>query len=232
MRRHRKPEVQVPNISLLQYNWRGIRDRHIEKAKVFNRPGFEENTRLVSHNLNDLLNADALLRRVDAIPRIQKQKELQPKKQLADLEHYVIQNLLASYGVSGNGPAQLQGYLREAWFLTAYPQQLVPFRQGPPSLKVFLTFDEENQECIFCEKNEKGYPVPRELHLGIARIKIHEKASKRLWLTRNFEVELEALAEQQALSLRSVSLRYGELNFRYDERAKYEYNDQFGLVKI
>ena len=81
VRRHRKAEVQIPNISLLQYNWRGIRDKHRENAKVFNRPGFEDKVRLESHNLDELLDADALLQRVDAIPRIQKPKDLQHKKQ-------------------------------------------------------------------------------------------------------------------------------------------------------
>lgn len=232
VRRHRKTEVLTPNISLLQYNWKGVRDRHIENAKVFNRPGFEDKVRLDSHNLNELLDTDALLQHVDAIPRIKKSNDLRPKKQLADLEHYVIHGLLANYGKESKGPAELQGYLREAWFLTAYPQQLVPFRQGAPSLKIFLTFDEDKQVCTFCEKNEKGFPVPRELPLGISRSQIDAQASKRLWLIRNFEAEITARAEQQEVSLRSVSLRYGELSFPYNEKAKYEYNDQFGLVKV
>lgn len=233
VRRHRKTaEVQTPNISLLQYNWRGIRDKHRENAKVFNRPGFEDKVRLESHNLNELLDADTLLQRVDAIPRIQKPKYLQHKKQLADLEHYVIHSLLANYRKESKGPAELQGYLREAWFLTAYPQQLVPFRQGAPSLKIFLTFDEDKQACTFCEKNEKGFPVPRELPLGISRNRTDAQASKRLWLKRDFEAEITVLAEQQEVSLRSVSMRYGELSFPHNEKAKYEYNDQFGLVRI
>src|SRR5690606_10552003 len=134
VRRHRKTEVQTPNISLLQYNWKGVKYNHKKDERVFIRPGFEDKVRLKSHNLNDLLDADALLQRVDAIPRIQKPEDPQPEKQLADLEHCVIKELLANYGKKNIGPADLQGYLREAWFLTACPQQLVPFRQGVPSL--------------------------------------------------------------------------------------------------
>ncbi len=232
VRRHRKIGVEVPNISLLQYNWRGVRDKHLENGKVFNRPGFEDQIRLASHNLNDLLDADALLQRVDAIARIQKSKDLQPKKQLADLEHYVICKLLANYGRDGNGPAQLQGYLREAWFLTAYPQHIVSFRKSPPSLKVFLAFDENKQACTFCEKNEKGFPVPRELPLGIDRVQLATEASKRLWLQRDFEAEIASMADAQDMSMRRASLRYGELSFWHDESAKYKYNDQFGLVRV
>ncbi|WP_264769754.1 type I-F CRISPR-associated helicase Cas3f [Coxiella burnetii] len=233
VRRHRKTEVQFPNISLLQYNWRGVRDSHREKAIVFKWPGFEDSKhRLESHDLKKLLDANAILQRVDAIPRIQKPKDLQPKKKLADLEHSVIKSLLANYRSDSNGPANLQGYLREAWFLTAYPQQLVPFRQGQSNLKVFLTFDEDKQVYMFCEKNEKGFPVPRELPLGISRVQLDDNASKRLWLKRNFEKEIQALSEKQEVSMRNASMRYGELSFPYYEKNKYEYNDQFGLVRV
>lgn len=232
VRRHRKTEVQTPNISLLQYNWRGVRNNHRENSKVFNRPGFEEKVRLDSHNLSELLDADALLQRVDAIPRIQKTRDLRHKKQLADLEHHVIKSLLANYRKESKGPAELQGYLREAWFLTAYPQQLVPFREGSPNLKIFLTFDEDKQAFTFCEKNERGFPVPRELPLGIRRVELDLEASNRLWLKRDFETEIMALAGQKDMSMRSLSLRYGELTFPYSEKVNYEYNDQLGLVKI
>jgi len=70
------------------------------------------------------------------------------------------------------------------------------------------------------------------LPLGITRVQLDTVSSERLWLKRDFESEIEALAQQQEVSVRSVSLRYGELSFPYSEKAKYEYNDQFGLVKV
>ena len=234
VRRHRKTAVSEPNISLLQYNWKGIKNKHRDNFPVFNRPGFEGEgkNKLESHNLNSLVDANALLERLDAIPRIKKPQSLQPTKQLADLEHSVIKSLLADYRTESKGPAQLQGYLREAWFLTAYPQKLVPFRDGPPNLKIFLTFDEDQQECIFCEKNEKGFPVPREKVLNIKRVNLKPEEVERLWLARNYELEIEMLAEQLEKSLRSISMRYGELNFPHNEKANFEYNDQFGLVRV
>ena len=99
-------------------------------------------------------------------------------------------------------------------------------------MKIFLTFDENKQECTFCEKNEKGFPVQREILLKISRTTSDPEAAKRLWLLRDFDTEIATLAEQQELSLRRVSLRYGELSFPHDEKAKYEYNDQFGLVRV
>ncbi len=232
VRRHRSSETGQPNISLLQYNWKGIRDKHRENSKVFNRPGFEESILLETHNLNELVDADALAKCVDAIPRIQKPDALYPTKKLADLEHYVIRSLLATKPKSSFDPATLQGYLTSAWFLTAYPQKLVPFRQGPPNLKLFLTFDENEQTCFFCEKNEKGFPVNRERPLNIKRTNLNQAMLACLWMTRDFDTEIAVLAEQQEFSLRSASLRYGEISLPHNEKAKYEYNDQFGLVKI
>jgi len=54
----------------------------------------------------------------------------------------------------------------------------------------------------------------------------------RLWLQRNFQVEVESLAEQQERSLRRTSIRYGEIGFPHRDTASYEYSDQFGLVEI
>lgn len=233
VRRHRSGEVITPNISLMQYNWKGIKNHHREEALVFCRPGFETNQayRFSSHSLNDLVDVEALVKRVDAIPRIVRPQELKPQHQLADLEHHSIRASLANYGAKQIGPANMQGYLREAWFLTALPQELIKFRAGPPSTKVFLVFDEERQDYVFCEKNEQGYPINRESALAIQRVELSETELSRLWLKRDFGCEVEQLADKQESTCRVISLRYGELSFPYVEKGKYEYNDQFGLVK-
>ncbi len=231
VRRHRSSGTEQPNISLLQYNWKGIRYKHCENAKVFNQPGFEEERVLDSHNLHDLVDVAALARRLDATPRIKKPDRLRPHQRLVDLEHDITGSLLATYKTSQTGPADMQGYLREAWFLTALPQKLTPFRKGKSGLKIFLVFDEDKEICSFCEKNERGHPIPREIPLSINRVELGPEAMSRLWLERHFETTIEDLARQQELNLRYISLRYGELNFLYNEKTKYEYNDQLGLAR-
>ena len=126
----------------------------------------------------------------------------------------------------------MQGWLNDHWFLTALPQALAPFRKSEPSLKVFLVFNANQQVSRFCEKDEQGYAIERERTLNIQRITLSEQAQKRLWLTRDFDLACIALAGQQELSQRRISLRYGELSFRHDEKNQYGYNDQLGLVKI
>jgi CRISPR-associated endonuclease/helicase Cas3 len=244
VKRHRQGEVSEPNITLLQYNWKGIRDHHDENAKVFNRPGFEDLIRLTTHDIKKLIDVNLIAQRLDAIPRIQQSaqltanylRELNQASSLAELEHAATWHWLANYKSSGDkaqlGPQTLQGWLNHHWFLTALPQALAPFRKSEPSLKVFLVFDANQQFSRFCEKDDQGYAIEREGTLNIQRITLSEQAQQRLWLTRDFDHSCIALADQQALSQRRISLRYGELNFSHDEKKQYGYNDQLGLVKI
>jgi CRISPR-associated endonuclease/helicase Cas3 len=244
VRRHRQGEVSEPNISLMQYNWKGIREHNDDNAKVFNRPGFEDLIRLTTHDIKQLIDVNLIAQRLDAIPRIQQSaqltanylRELNQASSLAELEHAATWHWLANYKNSGDkalvGPQTLQGWLNHHWFLTALPQALAPFRKSEPSLQVFLVFDEDQQASQFCEKNGQGYAIEREITLNIQRLTLSKKPQQRLWLTRDFDHSCIALADQQELSQRRISLRYGELNFSHDEKKQYGYNDQLGLVKI
>ena len=232
VRRHRQSAVNHANISLMQYNWKGVRYKHKENQKVFNRPGFEETVLLESHDMNDLVDVATLAERIDAIPRIQKPDELNQTKLLADLEHYSIRSLLATRPKGCLTLDTLQGYLTSTWFLTAYPQKLMPFRNGQKNLKIYLSYFEDEQDYLFCEKNDKGFLVNREIPLNIKRANCSPGTLDRLWLVRSFQAEVELLAEQQERGLRQVSARYGELGFPHNDKETYEYSDQFGLVMI
>jgi CRISPR-associated endonuclease/helicase Cas3 len=232
VRRHREGEVYQPNISLLQYNWKGIENYGKELTPVFVRPGFETFFPLKTHNLVELIDEKVIAQKLDAIPRIQKplREQFNPQAKLADLEHADTKRLLTLE--TDTGPQSLMGYLRETWFLTALPQQLTAFRQSDPSLKVFLVYDSNTDRYFFCEKDEQGHAINREKPLGIVRSKLSESAQSRLWFKRDFAASVEKMAEAQELSQRRISLRYGELSFRHNEKKQYEYNDQLGLVKI
>ncbi len=240
VRRHREEEVELPNIALLQYNWKGIRDHHDENAKVFTRPGFEDLIRLKTHDLKQLVDVGAIAQCLDAVPRIQQPthlnanylRHLREATDLVELEHAATWQWVANYKASGEGPHTLQGWLNHHWFLTALPQALAPFRKSEPNLKIFLVFDEERDASRFCEKNVKGYAIEREKLLNIRRISLSECAQKRLWLKRDFDQSCAELANSYEISQRLVSLRYGELSFPYNEKQQYGYNDQLGLVKI
>jgi CRISPR-associated endonuclease/helicase Cas3 len=231
VKRHREGEVKQPNIALMQYNWKVFKDGDESGKKQFNRPGYEEKVTLDTHNLRDLIDEQEVATRLDAIPRIKKNSTLNYRQSLADLEHVVTESELTSY--HRVGPDTLQGFLAEAWFLSALPQILNPFRKSEQTTKLFLCFDEENETCCFVEKDEKGYPTTdRENILNITRAELSEIEQRNLWLSRDYLNLLAQYSEKNEMSKRRVSLRYGELSLVIREGYEYEYSDQFGLAVV
>jgi CRISPR-associated endonuclease/helicase Cas3 len=227
VRRHRQGKITAPNIALLQYNWRTIKNGNQRGEKYFSRPGYEENVVLASHDLYKLIDLGLIAEGINAIPRIRKPDLLNYQNSMVDLEHWVIQNQLTDY--KSEGPEKLQGYLSGCWYFTALPQALNPFRKSEPTTKIFLMYDPGEDRCLFIEKDEQGFPVNRENILWISRHDISQNQSERAWLVRDYEKLLEGYAEQQGASKRAISLRYGELSFLYRDGKEYEYTDQFGL---
>jgi CRISPR-associated endonuclease/helicase Cas3 len=238
VRRHRDGEVAVTNIGLMQYNYKAFKEGDKAGEKYFNRPGYEIKNGLSTHNLLALVDENKLIAGVNATPRIQ--VPIVPKTQmLATLEHLVTRNELTSY--NNFGPEKLQGYLSRTWFLTALPQQLNPFRQSEKNTKIFLVVNRGDEPCYFTQKDEQGCRVTDingdlinvEGILQIQHAELTEYERRNLWLERDFLSLLDEYIEEEALPTpRQVSLRYGELSFVIRDGEKYEYSDQFGLVKI
>ena len=92
--RHR-PEKTADraNIMIMERNLRGLAG----DAVAFTRPGFEQKEPrrflLDTHNCRDLLT-EQQLSRVDSVPRIARNEQLQSKDSLVDLEHAVMEDLL------------------------------------------------------------------------------------------------------------------------------------------
>jgi len=230
VRRHREGAAVSPNIGLLQYNWKAIKDGNRSGQKYFCRPGYEEMQQLDTHDLRELINTDALAKSINAIPRIQKPEKLEFRHSLTDLEHKVTEMQLTSY--QGLGPENLQGYLTGCWYLTALPQVLNPFRKSEPTTKLFLMYDPDEECFLFIEKDDRGYPVNREGILQIAHQKLSENEQNRLWLFRSYKQLLTQQAEARDSDEKSVSLRYGELSFVDRENQEYGYSDQLGLYGL
>lgn len=228
IRRHREGVADHPNIALLQYNWRTVKAGNAPGKKYFCQPGYEDKQRLDSHDLCKLIDTKSIANAVNAIPRIQKQKQLNYRNSLADLEHYVMQTQLANY--KGGGAEKLQGYLTELWYLTALPQVLNPFRQSEPTTNVFLMYMPDEDTCRFIEKDEQGNWIDREDILQIQHVLLNKEQEENVWLSRNYKNLLEHYAEQYGASKRAISLRYGELSFVY-RNEEYGYSDQLGLVQ-
>lgn len=252
VRRHRSDEVDKPNIALLQYNVKGFNG---SEDRVFNHPGYETDkaTQLNSHDLKQLVNEKRLLRSIDAIPRIQKRKNLDAKNNLADLEHFATARTLGIEQI--NKPAEsaptrkerfnrgrrsgssesdwcdhLHGHIHGYWWLTALPQHFKRFRKSEPSMQLYLLKKDRGLE--FCQRDEHGGLNAIELILNIKHQPINPEQQHKLWLHRDYQ----ALISQYSQSTEHefiTSLKLGEISFtNRGELEEYTYNDQFGLVKV
>ncbi len=230
VRRHREGETEVPNITLMQYNFKAFKEGDIAGKHYFCHPGYESAaTVMATHDLKRLIDVDQIGRRLDATPRIQKPKVLQPKESLSDLEHFVMQNDLTGYHQKGANT--MQGYLDEAWFVTAHPQHFHPFRKSEPTTKLYLTYDERKERCYFAEIDDYGEPVNREAILRIEERDLDPALRKRLWLERDYLSALEEASIRKNKTKKEVSLLFGELSFVHHDGDTYEYSDQFGFIK-
>jgi CRISPR-associated endonuclease/helicase Cas3 len=240
VRRHRTDAVTQANIGLMQYNIKAFKGNDKQGEKYFIRPGYEDgiSKALASHNITELVDTHELKNNLSAIPRIQVPAKPQ-EQMLASLEHHVTQNTLAKFEQIGANT--MQGYLTETWYLTALPQVLTPFRKSEASINLFLFYNTNNDQCYFTQKDEAGKPlldetyqaINREGILNITRVSLTPKETQNLWLERNYQQLLpQHISEPWLTTLKRVSLRYGEINMVERDNAQYEYNDQFGLVKV
>jgi len=229
--RHRDKIPGEANVALMQYNLRAIQKGI--SIPAYCRPGYEDKKqfKLITHDLKLLLDGKAIAKSIDAVPRIYRNNPLKEHERLSDLEHYAISHLLTSY--ERVGPESMQGWLSQNWWLTAMPQVLTQFRKSVPSIKLSLVFQDD--EVTFMERDEKGYFMPVEHLYNIKhREKADETLNKSLWLERDYCSLLEKYEDQQGLSMRLISMKYGEITFPdYGaDQKQYLYFDQFGLQEI
>jgi CRISPR-associated endonuclease/helicase Cas3 len=237
VRRHRNTGVNVPNIAVMQYNLKALRQNG---QAAYCRPGYEtaSTLKLDTHDLCQLIDETILNHAVNAIPRIVQPEVLQPRLSLADLEHQAIGNRLTAY--QNTGPGCLQAWLNEYWWMTALPQQLNRFRDSNPDTSLYLVWQDGEQ--VFCEKNESGRFIPRNSIFGISQAnELNDTEQSRLWLNRNYKQALQQLCENEKEvftdetlqnTMKYKSKRYGELTlpvYKSNDMTGYWYSDQFGL---
>jgi CRISPR-associated endonuclease/helicase Cas3 len=232
--RHKPDEMPTtPNITLLQYNFKGFLTNNDEEV-VFFQPGYESCDRtkndyqLNTHDLKKLIDESAIAERISSIPRIQVPKKLNPTTQLADLEHHVISELLTNY--DKKSADKLDGWLRSCWFLTALPQVLTPFRAGEKQMQLYLISEDDGETWHFVEKNDKGKTVNCETARRIEKRELNEEFSNRLWLHRDYAELIENLAAKQSMTLKDTALRYGEISLPEDRPNEFVYSEQFGMI--
>ena len=235
VKRHRNQEVTQPNIAIMQYNLKAIKND--VKDPAFIRPGYEPKQKLKGlkfKNIDALLDESAINHAINAIPRIQAAAILKPDEQLADLEHQTLKDKLTSY--SGRGPKYLQAWLSESWWLTAMPQRSNRFRDSAPDIAIYYCWHEG--DLGFYEKTDKGVWVKSELKQNIRCAgSLNELEASRLWLMRDYEsilkkrceIEPEQILNEELMKkLEKESKRFGEITVP-EQKMDFFYSDNLGL---
>jgi CRISPR-associated endonuclease/helicase Cas3 len=245
--RHREITCDKPNIAILQYNFKALKNNNPETDICFKTPGYEgEKLKLNSHDLTKIVDIKQLEKKIDASWRISKpldSKDRKPKENLAHLEHAATNMILRkvyspkpnkTYKNDINGPNQINGYIDEVWYLTGCPQKFIPFRkQTGTQIKLCLIYNAERNTNYFASYDNKGKlvvtdnntPVESDITSKIAKVILTEKQQQRLWLNLDFNQELTEYLNNNELTY--DKFQYGDLtSYEYD---KYQYCDKLGI---
>lgn len=232
--RHRRMtgDIEEPNMAILEYNLRGL----YGEERAFCRPGFEEGRyRLASHDLCRLVDTDRLAARIDAVPRILREAELDWAHRLIDLEHQAMADFCGKGEEESDreGLGALAGWLEEYWWMTALPQRYHRFREsGVEEIRLYAR-PGQGAALDFCEYEADANR--REVY----NIKDWKDTSDgertRLWLRRDYVDSLQRRAARQEgidgeTALRQEARRFGEILLHEVDGGWY-YDDQLGLFR-
>lgn len=203
VRRHRVGACTVPNLCLLDTN---VRHLEAPNRPAFCRPGFErDGFPLDFHRLTDLLTAEQLAR-IDAAARIRAREPLQPRTNLADLEHASLRALML--GDHGDGEQELNPV--DLWWttrasLTGELQRRQPFRLDPEGSQRYLLLPED-ETLTFQQVQPTGQLKTQTLHWiepGAPGPRVG------FWGAVDYLTELEALAEGLGMETEACAKRFG-----------------------
>lgn len=227
VRRHRAGTCETPNLYLLDTNV-----RHLEAPgeAAFLKPGFESKEfPLDHHRLTDLLTPDQI-ERIDAAPRIQPRDPLQPRSNLADLEHACLRALML--GECGGGQQVSPVGL---WWTTRAPlsgelQRNSPFRYDPDGRQRFLLMPDEDGGIEFrrCERDGSTSSQNQ------LKYDLYVNPGPRIcfWAATDYSAELEALADRLGMETADCARRFGSVDLaERDCDQGWDYHSSLGFSR-
>ncbi|WP_298623871.1 type I-F CRISPR-associated helicase Cas3f [uncultured Legionella sp.] len=234
--RHRNKIPQVPNVALMQYNLKGLISA--DDLPVYCKPGYEQKDCLLStRDINQLIEHTLLTNGINALPRIQRNKQLNPQESFADLEHYSISKLLTSWKILNIdkliGPEQMQGWLTQCWWLTAYPQKYNQFRKSGLDELLFLEIGDGKLKFMQKVEGSPATYLERTEFFCIKENKPIERVLSKFWLDCDYQGLISAIADKKGITESQAARKYGELSLPvYGEKMQsYRYSHQLGLSR-
>jgi len=209
IRRHRPGACQIPNLFLLDTNIRHLLQGQSQPA--FCRPGFETaHFTLKSHRLTDLFTSQQLAV-IDASSRIRKRDDPQPDRNLADLEHARLCDLML--GASGGGKSvapPAHWWWTTLAHLSGELQRRQPFRNDPLGRQRYGLLPDQNETIGFYRFEANGHltPVENLIH----RVVLDVRHGISPWGEVGYEEALNALADSLSMELDDCARRFGVLD--------------------
>lgn len=228
VRRHRPEAYDKANIYLLDTNV-----RHLESkpgTAAFCRPGFETNDfKLETHHLTELLTPEQLAV-IDASARIAERESLQPNKNLVDLEHTCLRDLMLE---KPEGEQLINKPVYWWWQtqanLSGYLQWKQPFRNDPQGRQRYALLLNDDEEIQFCKINpgEKPIAVNNLKH----DLKFDAGQGISFWGEPDYEAGLNDLAERLLIDASECARRFGFIDLTADEKNGWNYHPALGFSR-
>ena len=232
--RHRQISVRFPNVTVMQYNFRTFcardkSDKNGNPCCFYNRPGYETEKPMCSHDLKVLLPSWTGV--IDASARLVYDK--QGNNEMAKYEHEIMERQLLNK--RDRSPDAIFEYSCRYWDLSAIPQFLSPFRNSPPSIELVLkrTGDDENEVAFYEHDSFKNWAKVDKIY-KITNVRSFDQATfgSNLWLDRDYMMSVERFAAKSGIDSEKVMDRFGGITFPANGSLKnWLYSDAFGLYR-
>lgn len=231
--RHRPHKIpQTPNIAILNRNLRALKKGN---EIAFERPGFESKPKftLANHNIETLIPEEQL-NPINAIPRIQKQQDLQPKTRLADLEHAVIAHTLNNPRPNHINTFWKAGLSHPFWVQL---QLISPFRQQDVQQTEYVCLPDDGSDTGFSfipsDSAWKHHDISQaktvNYHIVFSPFKPDNTAASP-WLTSDFNEELEKLAEERGKDTLTTAKEFATISLEsYNDAQSWNFHPWLGF---
>jgi CRISPR-associated endonuclease/helicase Cas3 len=232
IRRHRQGvPPSSPNLLVFSRNYKAMTDYRAKSGThiAFCKPGFESDQQdflLKSHDLHDLLDFSGQLEQVSSIPRIVAREPLDPKGNLADLEHAHLEAELFGEGVKEEYAA-LWWKKQATWCYEL--QRRKPFRKSEVDMEYVLYAEEEDDVLEFNRVNEQDnslIPCERD---RFERVSLEYAEGVSIWGNNDPAAELNQLAAQLDMELKEACRKFGVMRLRQlNEQEQWLYDPAVG----
>ncbi|MCG8609294.1 MAG: type I-F CRISPR-associated helicase Cas3f, partial [Pseudomonadales bacterium] len=223
--RHRRIAITEANLILLNTNFRAL---NVPGKAAFCRPGFEtEKLKLKEHDLNTILTPEQY-EVIRAIPRIEKNAELDASNRLVDLEHQRLNQVLFQQGnfIGANI------WWDKACHHTYLLQDKSRFRSSAPATDYFLNIEADGELPVFHAWHDSGEhksaaPVfAMDFDMDTSRFDI----GVSVWATIKYAGLIEKRDKHDPIMQRCMT--YGALSLRDLKSVEpWHYSEIFGVYR-